>query len=690
MAGLATFWLPFAVCGGDIETARAALRDGLWDVARSHAAAVGEGSVEAQLVILESHARENRWDKVLDCLNRWGSPDGPEFRYYTAVAYLKNGDAPQAKKILENTDFSGTAFVAAVRRLQAEMAQENGENERAIEMLTGVDEPESKLLLANLLSAKGERLNAENLWREILSVTNLDDVVAITAASKLPDIERLKTLASAARSEELRRFASLRFGVAQIDNEETFEAGAKLVRTCVRDSPDSPGTKTAFLSLAGKYLDRNDFESAVAVYTAAREIWPDVVRNASVQEGLGWAYSELGRTDEALAAFTTLSELVAEDKLRALAIVKIGDVLASAGRDTESMERYREVMEKYPNTPAAARIAETVRIREQETEGRRLFSVYRFAEARRIFAEVAASDRVRRARMEYCTALCLYGEGRDEDAERIARKLANSSDDESVGAEAKLWLAKFAYNRNRWKEAVSGFIDYADMRNGSLAASGALVWAARAAFADNDFNTAVRIIGRLVKDYPDSHDTVKGLLVQGESLIELARFDESVLVLERVTLIENADPEDRLRAGLLRADALFAMGADNPSRYLEALEAYRNLRLGDKADPSFALIVAYKIGKTMEKLRRIDDAIDQYYSRVVLAYRDGRQAGVRYDEESRAAFSRAAFRLAEECESRGRDRQALHVLELVSTSDVPAADEADRRILRIQKKGKLL
>ena len=178
--------------------------------------------------------------------------------------------------------------------------------------------------------------------------------------------------------------------------------------------------------------------------------------------------------------------------------------------------------------------------------------------------------------------------------------------------------------------------------------------------------------------------------MQGESLVELARFDEAVLVLERAARAEGADPADALRARLLGADALFAMGADNPVRYQEALDAYRNIRLGESLDPSSRLSISYKVAKTLEKLKRTDEAADRYYTDVVLAYREGRAQGLKYDDEARAAFSRAAFRLADEYESRGKDFQAAHVLELVATSDVPAAAEAEKRIARIQRKGNFL
>ena len=148
--------------------------------------------------------------------------------------------------------------------------------------------------------------------------------------------------------------------------------------------------------------------------------------------------------------------------------------------------------------------------------------------------------------------------------------------------------------------------------------------------------------------------------------------------------------EERLRARLLRADALFATGADNPARYAAALDSYRSIRLGGTLSVSDRISVSFKIAKSLERLKRIDEAIDEYYTHVVLAYRSSRSKGETLDDGARAAFSRAAFRLADEYESRGRDYQAIHILELVVMSDVPAAGEAEKRIARISMKGGFL
>jgi tetratricopeptide (TPR) repeat protein len=218
----------------------------------------------------------------------------------------------------------------------------------------------------------------------------------------------------------------------------------------------------------------------------------------------------------------------------------------------------------------------------------------------------------------------------------------------------------------------------------------AMMWAARSAFSANDYQRAIQIATALAQSHPAAPQTVQALIVQGEALIELARFEEAVLVLDHAALAENAPAQERVRARLLKADALFATGADNPARYAAALETYRAVIFGGTLSVGGRIAVSFKIAKALEKLKRVEEAIEQYYTQVVLAYREARAKGERLDDGARAAFSRAAFRLADEYESRGRDYQAIHVLELVATSDVPAAGEAEKRIGRISMKGGFL
>lgn len=680
--------------GDELDVSRQALRDGLWDVARAHAEKAGDAQ-GPRVVIAESYAREGKWKELVDAIEAWGNPDVDAFVYYRALGLMETGKSAQAGFILSDRKFSDQSYSRLATRLRARLALAGGGAAEALKVVNEAEgaasDEDSEMFAADLMSATGDRTGAAEIWREVASRgTNASERAFAVASARLGDEKLLRTAWERSVASDVKRSVGYALGKVLLAKKGGVDEGAALVRSLVRDAPDAAGARDGLAAIADAYRASGRFAEAVDVYKETFDTWPDATKSSSLQDGLGWALESLGRHDEALEAFERAEETAATDADRALELAKQGDVLAAAGRTDEAQLRYRAVLAKYPATESASRIKDIVRIKDLEDRGREHYREYRFAEAQEAFREVAEKDPSMKPRMEYLEVMCLYGQGLDGEAEKRARALASDSPDMDVRAAATLWLAKAAYNRGAWGEARKGFLSYAESTPKSPEAPASLVWAARAAFAESDFQSAIQIATKLAETYPDSPESLRGFLVQGEALIELARFDEAVLVLERAALASGVDVADRLRAKLLGADALFAMGADNPIRYQEALEAYRGVKMGETLDASQRISVSYKIAKTLEKMKRIDETVDRYYTDVVLAYRDGRARGVRYDDEARAAFSRAAFRLADEFESRGRDYQAVHVLELVATSDVPAAAEAQKRIDRIKRKGNFL
>lgn len=682
-----------AAFADDLPIARKALRDGLWEIARSHAA--GSDSDEARLITVESYAREGNWTGLLSALRSWNFPAAEPFVYYRALALARSGEAQAAEGLLKKTVFSDPVFSTLALRLRACIAAQEGKGSDALELTrrlpAGSVDEDSRMFMASLLSATGDRPGAEEIWRGVVAAgTNSSERAFVVAAVSLGDASSVTAAVSRAVSADMKRLSGFALARRMLRSAQTLDEGAAAVRRIVREKPDADGAKEAFSAMVDAFVGAGRFQEAVDVCRETFDIWPDTVNSFPLNGDLGWALSRLGRADEALEAYSRAEKNARSDAERAEAIVRQGDVLASSGRSEAALDRYRLVLERYPETEPAGKVKEVVRLRELENRGRDLFRVYRYEEAQEIFRKIGTEDPSRKPRMDFYEVLTLYGQGLDTEAEKKAADIAANSPDAAIRADAELWLGKFLYNRSRWSESGKRFIAYAEAAPSSPAASDALVWAARSAFAENEFQRAVDIVTDLARRYPKSAACSRGLLVQGESLIELARFDEAVLVLERVAMAAETEAGDRLRAKLLGADALFAMGADNPLRYQEALEAYRGVRAGESLDYSARIAVSYKIAKTMEKLKRIDDAVECYYTEVVLAYRDGRLKGLKYDDDAKAAFSRAAFRLADEYESRGRALQAANILELVEKSDVPAAVEARRRIERIKMKGNFL
>ena len=677
---------------GELDVAREALRDGLWDVARTHASKI-EGD-EAAVLVLESYAREGRWGDVLKTLDAGGPYTNSAFSYYRALALAESGRKSEASEVLASAKLDDGALAVPGARLRARLAADAGDEQEALRIVRehklAEGDVEARMDAASIMAAFGDKAGAERIWRAVASDTNAAERAYVTAAANLGDAAVLRGAYERAKYADLRRLAGLRLGRALLADPKTFEEGAEMVRAIAKDAPDADGAKEAFAALADALLAAGRNQEAADAYRQLMETWPAAAFDPQVQEGRAWSLRKLGKIEEALEAFARAEETAKDDNARAAAALAQGDVLSESGRGEEAMAKYRLIQSKYPKTASAEKLSVVVRQRELESKGRDLYKNYSFAEAQKVFAQLAEENPARGPRMRFFEVLCLYGQGRDAEALGLARGLAESSPDAEIRAETTLWLAKYAYNRRRWGESCRLFSAFADMMPKSREAPSALMWSARAAFAENDFKLAIQNVTKLADRYPDSPERARGYVVQGEALIELARFDEAVLVLERALMSEDLPAEERLRAQVIKADALFAMGADNPARYREALDSYRAVLLGEALSPSLKITVSFKIGRALEKLKRMEEAVDQYYAEVVLAYREGRLEGVRFDDEARAAFARAAFRLADEYESRGKDFQAMRILELVVASDVPAADEAEKRLDRIQKKGKFL
>ena len=263
----------------EIDVARQALRDGLWEVARTHARKA-EGDI-AKAVVLESFAREGRWSDVLSTVDAYGKSDVPEFLYYKAAALYQTGSHDAARRLLESADFSRGAFAADATLLHAAVLRQEGYVDAALaKLVTSGEDAESKMVAAAIRKSKGEDLEAARLWREVVAMTNAPEMAISVAAANLADVVILRKLFSSSVDPEVIRFCGLRLGVLLVRGKDTFADGAKLIRRIVKDSPDFRGAKFAFLALADAELSRGDFASAGDSYHEAMEIWPETAKEA--------------------------------------------------------------------------------------------------------------------------------------------------------------------------------------------------------------------------------------------------------------------------------------------------------------------------------------------------------------------------------------------------------------------------
>ncbi|MCR5414086.1 MAG: tetratricopeptide repeat protein [Kiritimatiellae bacterium] len=692
LAAIVTAISAAVLSADDMEVAKNALRDGLYDVARKHAAKVD--GPEAALVVFESHVREGKWEEALKALDAHPGEKGEPFVYGRALALEGAGRLDEASAMLASADFSDPVYAGLAIALKADIARTRGDDPAEILKLAAEPGfPSSDIGFAmNVAWAKektGDLAGAKEIWRTVVDSTNAAETVLAAAATSLGEAEALRKACARMEDPELKRATGLRLGQALLSDPATFAEGEKTIRFLAKESPDADGAKEAFLALADAHLKAGDCAKAADTYQVALEVWPDAAHEFAVQEGRAWALKGQGKTDEALDAFTRAFDTAGGDEDRARMLLAKADILSAGGRSAEAMEMYRSVLERYPATPSGAKSRTFVELSDLESKGLDLYRDFRFGEAEKVFSDLAARDPARAPRMEYLQVLCLYGQGRDDEAQTRAGEIAKTGSDPSIRAAMALWLAKFSYNARKWGRARELFTLYAtELAPDSPEAPAAFTWAARAAFSDQDYKQSVALVTSLAKTHPDAGGKATALLIQGEALVKLCRFDEAIVVFDKVGLAKDVTAAERRRAKILKSDVLLVMGGDNAARYAEALDGYRAILQGERLTQDEKLSLSFKIANTLDKMGRTDDAIDQYYSEVVCTYRAERMKGAVYDEESKALFARAAFRLSEIYELRGHVGSADRILELVETSDVKASvGEAVRRRKRLKKKG---
>ncbi len=453
------------------------------------------------------------------------------------------------------------------------------------------------------------------------------------------------------------------------------EAGVAFERAAELSTDDAEKAECLFkrcdaLLAAGRYAD------AALAYEEVNRRFPDTALAGRALYLSGEALERDGRLPEARSRYVETAGRYPRRDVASDALLRIASIQAAGKELDGAIETYSQVIKDFTNTTVVA-AAYTGR-------GRAYYSKYRFESAMQDFAAVAevAPERVGEAR--YYLILCLYGLGRDADALESAEKYIMDFPTSPFFSDMLLWIGKFHFNRGDFVAAGRYFADYATGFADGQWADAAVLWQARAMFNRGDFTAVIESVTQMVNKYPASSRIAEARLVQADALIELARFDAAILLLDSI-LESDAQSRWGKMALLRKGNCLFVLGAGNPVRFDEALAVYR--RIAQDADLTSAALIEihYKIGRCLEKLERYEEAVDTYYSQVLLRYIRDRAAGTWYDETTLSVVVRASFSAAEIYEKQGRYEQAEGVLERIVISGSAAADEAKRRIDVLKK-----
>ena len=458
----------------------------------------------------------------------------------------------------------------------------------------------------------------------------------------------------------------------------------------------------------GRYTEAN------GVFLRAAELATNDEMRTECRFKQGDALLADARYGEASRVYAKLAEDATNSAYSGRALYQSADCLERLGQRVEACAMYRRVAETYPNRDVAPKallrlavlqaganeyeeavrtytsIVEAFNQKDVRAEawmgrGKVHYRMYRFDAAMQDFASVAENDPKRRDEARFLLTLCLYGVGRDKEARTAGASFLLDFPESPRLPDMMLWLGKFDFNRGKFADARKFFLEFVSRWPGNTWADAALLWAARSAFGEADFTGTVELVTRVERDYPQSVRLLEARLVQADALMELARFDEAVLLLDQ--MVAQSQKGEWSNAALLRkGDCLFALGANNGIRYKEALETYRELLAQENLTPMLRLQLHYKSGRCLEKMKRVDEALDEYYAEVIVRYQEERNRGGWQDDASASLYVRAAFNVAELYEQKSQPEQAVRVLQRVIQSGGPGADEARQRVERLKRK----
>lgn len=479
-------------------------------------------------------------------------------------------------------------------------------------------------------------------------------------------------------------------------------------RIFLESYPKSPLIAVALENRGIALLQSGKASEAIQSFRRAASIFGNGPFYSKCMMLLGDAHTAAGQFQEAASVYGEIAVQDTDPETVALALFRSADAMERTGEKEKAAKTFESVPARYPESKlaesakfrtanlkaqngdvrgAAAIYSELLdgstnrefRTSVHMARGRMHYRQFRHADALQDFAAVAEiSDRMR-DEARFLSILCLYGMGRDIQARTAAENMLASDPASTRTPDTILWLGKYFFNRSDWKNARKYFSEYVTRWPGGKRVHTAWYWAAKSAFNANDFSGCIELISELRKAAPESERASDALMLQANALIELARFDEAMLLLDRIIVQSPGTPAAR-DALLRKSDCLFTMGSGNVTSYEEAMKTYRKcVKESNPTEPEL-LKLNFKIARCLEKMGREAEAVDQYYTGVMLRYGENRENRIRMGEESASLFVRAGFAAAQLCSKRGEPERAIAILKRISNAGVPGSKEAEIRI----------
>ena len=398
-----------------------------------------------------------------------------------------------------------------------------------------------------------------------------------------------------------------------------------------------------------------------------------LVPNAFYQTGL--ALARAGDRPEALQVFQSLEEVYPESEFAEKAALRAADILWASRKWEEVLAKYTLISQTYTNSPATQALSEHQR-------GLALYRLGQYSDAQKAFDHVLAAypDSEYVVQATYLRGFCLAFQGKTEEGVKTCESFVEKYPDSEWTPEVIFWLAEHHFNRGDYEKAEPLFLRVASEFKTHRLAPRALYWAGRCSAARSNYVQAIERYSEIAKNYPDNEFLPQVRFRQGDALTELGEFARAILAFEEI--IKNYPDNPLVNAAWGRkGDCQFTLGTDNPARYAEAMSSYQAILDRPSAPVALKLQAGYKLGRCLEKTNAPDKAFGRYMNDVVYLFING---NVEHSPESVMWFTRAAWAAAQLKEKEKAWQDAVKVYQRVVEANVPAGDDAAKRILEIK------
>lgn len=436
----------------------------------------------------------------------------------------------------------------------------------------------------------------------------------------------------------------------------------------------------ALLKAGDAYYESSQLEEAEKRYRTFISEYPGNPSMPNALYQLGLVLAGIGRRAEALTTFGIVEESHPASPFAEKAALRTADVMLASGQWAETLEKYEQIGNSYTN--------EHTKALSLQQRGIVLYHyLKRYDEAQGAFEQVLEDypDSDFAPQAAYMRGFCLYALGEVDEAIATCAAFIEKYPDSEWTPEVMFWLAEHYYNQGLYEEAKSQFLRISQDFSEHRLAPRSLYWAGRAAAAQSNYMEAIERYGLVTKNYAESDILAQTRFAQGDALTELGEFSQAILAFDEI--IQNYPESPLVNAAWGRkGDCQFSLAVNDPALYQEAINSFQGILDRPTASAALKMQAEYKIGRCLEKSNLFDRAFSRYMNVVYPFVRDNADR----TPYSIMWFTRSAFGAAA-IKERAKDWiAAVQVYQRVVEANVPAQEEALKRIANIKQENWLL